>query len=96
MKATGMNGSGNRFLFCMLFRAGKGKTETDRRLYFITQERDRQTETETETKRRGCTSGGVMCLVFACMPSESHHRRLRSLLLYLCYVFQALINSFVC
>ena len=29
-------------------------------------------------------------------PGESYHRQLRSLLLYLCYVFWALINSFVC
>ena len=30
------------------------------------------------------------------MPGKSYRRRLRSLLLYLCYVFPALINSFVC
>ena len=30
-----------------------------------------------------------------CMPSESYRRRLRSLLLCLCDVFRALINSFV-
>ena len=30
------------------------------------------------------------------MPGESYRRRLRSLLLYLCYVFRALINSLVC
>ena len=35
-------------------------------------------------------------LVFTCIPGESYHRRLRSLLLYLCYVFWALINSLVC
>ena len=50
-----------------------------------------------------CTSGGVyvplvefMYLVFTRMPGESYLRRLRSLLLYLCYVFRALINSLVC
>ena len=37
-----------------------------------------------------------MYLVFTRMPGESYHRRLRSLLLYLCYVFRALINFFVC
>ena len=37
-----------------------------------------------------------MYLVFTRMPGESYHRQLRSLLLYLCYVFRALINSFVC
>ena len=30
-----------------------------------------------------------MYLVFICMPGESYHRQLRSLL-YLCYIFQAL------
>ena len=30
------------------------------------------------------------------MPGESYRRRLRSLLLYLCYVFRTLINSLVC
>ena len=30
------------------------------------------------------------------MPGESYSRRLRSLLLYLCYVFRVLINSLVC
>ena len=34
-------------------------------------------------------------LVFTRMPGESYHRRLRSSLLYLCYVFRALISSFV-
>ena len=43
---------------------------------------------------RGCISGGVMYLVFTRMPDESFRRRLRSLL-YLCYVFPALINSLV-
>ena len=37
-----------------------------------------------------------MYLVFTRMPGESYRRRLRSLLLYLCYVFRALINSLVC
>ena len=38
---------------------------------------------------------GTSCvyLVFTRMPSESFCRRLRSLLLYLCYVFRAQINS---
>ena len=37
-----------------------------------------------------------MYLVFTRMPGESYSRRLMSLLLYLCYVFRALINSLVC
>ena len=37
-----------------------------------------------------------MYLVFTRMPGESYHKQLRSLLLYLCYVFRALINSLVC
>ena len=36
-----------------------------------------------------------MYLVFTHMPGESYRRRLRSLLFYLCYVFQVLINSLV-
>ena len=46
-----------------------------------------------------CISGvpvvEFMYLVFTRMPVESYRRRLRSLL-YLCYVFLVLINSFVC
>ena len=37
-----------------------------------------------------------MYLVLTCMPGESYRRRLRSLLLCLCDVFEALINSFTC
>ena len=37
-----------------------------------------------------------MYLVFTLMPVESYRRRLRSLLLYLYYVFLVLINSRVC
>ena len=37
-----------------------------------------------------------MYFIFTRMPGESYRRRLRSLLLYLCYVFRALINSRVC
>ena len=37
-----------------------------------------------------------MYLVFIHMPGESYYRRLRSLLLCLCEVFQALINSLMC
>ena len=35
-------------------------------------------------------------LVFTRMPGESYRRRHRFLLLYLCYVYRALINSLVC
>ena len=45
---------------------------------------------------RGCTSGGVMYLVFTGMPGESYRRRLGSLLLCLCDGFQAPIDSFAC
>ena len=34
-----------------------------------------------------------MYLVFTRMPGEIYRRRLRSLVLYLCYVFRSLINS---
>ena len=37
-----------------------------------------------------------MYLVFTCMPGKRYRRRLRSLLLSLCYVFRTLINSHVC
>ena len=37
-----------------------------------------------------------MYLVFTCMPGENYHRHLRSLMLYLCYIFWVLINSLVC
>ena len=36
-----------------------------------------------------------MYLVFTRTSGESYRRRLRSLMLYLCYVFRALINSLV-
>ena len=34
-----------------------------------------------------------MYLVFIRMPGESYRRQIRSLLMYLCYVFRTLINS---
>ena len=37
-----------------------------------------------------------MYLVFTPMPGESYRRRHRSLLLCLCYVFRAPVNSLVC
>ena len=37
-----------------------------------------------------------MYLVFTCMPGESYHKQLRSLLLYLCYVCQVLIKPLMC
>ena len=36
-----------------------------------------------------------MYLVLTRMPGDSYRRRLGSLLLYLCYVFRALMNSLV-
>ena len=41
------------------------------------------------------TSGGVY-LVYTRIPGESYCRRVGVLLLYLCHVFRALINSLVC
>ena len=47
----------------------------------------------------GCTEDvplvEVMHLVFTRMPGESYGRQLRSLLLCLCYVFRAPVNSLV-
>ena len=37
-----------------------------------------------------------MYLVFTRMPGERYRRRVRSLLLYLCYIFRSLINSLAC
>ena len=45
---------------------------------------------------RGCTSGGVHVPCIALIPGESYYRRLRSLLLYMCYIFLVLINSLLC
>ena len=55
--------------------------------------------TETNLKQKEAKDVPLvefMYLVFTRMPGESYRRRLRSLLLYLCYVFRALINSIVC
>ena len=49
--------------------------------------------------KKGCTSGSLVefvYFVFTCMTGESYCRGLRSLLLYLCYVFWVLMNSLVC
>ena len=62
--------------------------------------------TQSETKRgpeRSCRINTKYVplvefkhLVFTRMPGESYHRGLRTLLLCLCDVFPALINSLVC
>ena len=39
---------------------------------------------------------GCVYLIFTSMPSKSYRRQLRSLLLHLCDIFQASINSLVC
>ena len=46
------------------------------------------------TKKWGCASGEVMFLVFTHIPGERYHGWLGSL--WLCDVFQVLINSLVC
>ena len=38
----------------------------------------------------------IVYLVFSHMPSESYCKRLRTLLLCLCYVFRVLINCLAC
>ena len=48
-----------------------------------------------ESTHKGVRMVEFMHLVFARMPCESYRRRLGSLLLDLCYVFRALINSLV-
>ena len=71
---------------------------------FITTGNKSETERGTERSCRIDKQGSWGCwlrlmeflyLVFTRMPGESYSRRLRSLL-YLCYVFRALINSLVC
>ena len=44
----------------------------------------------------GSTSGGVMYLVFTCIPGESYCRRLKPLLLYVYYIFPILIFCCCC
>ena len=53
-------------------------------------------ESETERGPQRALTVEFMYLVFTRMPGESYRRRLGSLLLDLCYVFRALINSLVC
>ena len=52
-------------------------------------------ESETERGPQPALMVELMYLVFTRMPGESYRRRLGSLLLDLCYVFRALINSLV-
>ena len=47
-------------------------------------------------ENRICTQVEIVFLVFTCMPGESYFRQLRSLLLYLCNIIWALMNSLVC
>ena len=66
-----------------------------------TLEQNEARSVRAESKHKGCRSEDVPCtctfmyLVFTRMAGE-FPRRLRSLLLYLCYVFWELINSLVC
>ena len=53
-------------------------------------------EKKKKKKREDLALVEFMYLVFTHMPGESYRRRLGSLLLYLCDVFRALINSPVC
>ena len=62
----------------------KSKSESPFKLYVIRRRKEKVPLVE------------FMYLVFTRMPGESYRRRLRSLLLYLCYVFRALIISLVC
>ena len=54
------------------------------------------TTTSTTTKKEDVPLVEFMYLVFTRVPGERYRRQLRSLLLYLCYVFRAIINSLVC
>ena len=55
--------------------------------------KDRQ---QQKDKKRNDKTVEIVYLAFTRMPGESYRRRLRSLLLCLCDVFRALINSLVC
>ena len=50
---------------------------------------------QTKERTKDAPLVEFMYLVFTRMPGESYCRRLRSLLLYWCYVFRALINFLV-
>ena len=50
----------------------------------------------SSTHHEGVPLVEFMYFVFTRLPGESYRKRLGSLLLYLCYVFRALINSLVC
>ena len=55
-----------------------------------------QVDTRYINSTRVCTLVEFMYLVFTRMPGESYRRRLRSLLLRLCDILPALINSLAC
>ena len=68
---------------------------------YVTQVQQQRPESLTVTLTSdtgGCTLylHTFMYFVFTRMPGESYRGRLMSLLLYLCYVSRALINSLVC
>ena len=67
---------------------------------YINSTRGTSEDTRYMNSTRGTSSDvplvELMYLVFTCMPGASYRRQLGSLLLYLCYVSQTLINSWVC
>ena len=56
----------------------------------------RNTSATIKTSNEDVPLVEFMHLVFTRMPGASYRRRLKSLLLYLCYVFPAVIISPVC
>ena len=87
-------------------RAESTHKRVNQRSKYVTQIQQQRPELPTVTltwhackylvHKLGCTSGGVYVLVLTRMPGENYRRWLRSLLLYLRYVFRAQINSLVC
>ena len=100
----------NKYTREFIFQSANDSIQHDRtnyllpeiRVMFVTLGVDRTKEKDLII-RKGNYSNGIedvllvefMYLVFTRMPGESYRRRLRSLLLYLCTVFRALINSVV-
>ena len=65
--------------------------------WYITNLKQNEAQSSSaESTHKGVRTVEFMHLVFTRMPGESYHRRLGSLLLYLCYIFWTLINSLMC
>ena len=75
-------------MFALLARAESTHKGVNHRLEYVIQVQQQRPEAVALVE--------CMYLVFTRMPGESYRRRPWSFLLYLYYVFRALINSLVC